>query len=356
MIGATIAFALSLFGLAQTAADATAPGACKAFGFGLLAWGWQLVSFYMGYVTGPRRTACENNLRGWRRFVEAARTSLYHEVVAIASALVIAALTWGQPNQTALWTFLLLWWMHLSAKLNIFFGVPNLSGELLPQHLNYLLSFMRQRPMNLFFPVSVSLSTVLAVVLAQRAIAPQATPYEATTGAILATLTALAIAEHWLLVTPFQINAIWRWRASAAGSNVAQTIASDSPTVLTRNVHVAAAPEQAGRTEDVDDSDYPGPYASGLVSWSPRLPAVCDTLGLRKVIESTARGAFGGVECLKGVVRTKAHWIRFEMVGEESNIAAFAPERRLEPLVVAVGRQVDYARLQAAFDSCAASG
>ncbi len=218
MTGATALFAFSLWGVAAGSADATPFGAYKAFLFGLLAWGWQLVGFYMGYVAGPRRTACESDLRGWRRFVEAARTSLYHELAVCASAVVIAALAWGKPNQVALWTFVLLWLMHLSAKLNIYFGVPNLGEELLPPHLDYLKTFMRRKPMNLFFPASVSAATIVAVLLAQRAYGAQATPFETTSYAILATLTVLAVAEHWLLVAPLQINAIWRWRASATSA------------------------------------------------------------------------------------------------------------------------------------------
>ena len=38
----------------------TTPGAAyEAFACGLAVWGWQLVSYYMGYITGPRKTACE---------------------------------------------------------------------------------------------------------------------------------------------------------------------------------------------------------------------------------------------------------------------------------------------------------
>ena len=65
--------------------------------------------------------------------------------------------------------------MHASAKLNLFFGVPNLGAEMLPRHLAYLESFMARRPMNMFFPLSVTISTVATALLAQRA-RTQATP------------------------------------------------------------------------------------------------------------------------------------------------------------------------------------
>ena len=39
----------------------------------------------------------------------------------------MVALTWGGANQVGTWTFLVLWVMRLSAKLNVFLGVPNLT-------------------------------------------------------------------------------------------------------------------------------------------------------------------------------------------------------------------------------------
>ena len=123
-----------------------------AFLCGLTAWAWQLVSYYMGFITGPRKTACPPHLRGWQRFVEAVRTSLYHEIAIILCAIVLVALTRDQPNQLGVWTFFILWWMHTSAKLNLYFGAPNLSEELLPEHLRFLATFMTRRPINLFFP------------------------------------------------------------------------------------------------------------------------------------------------------------------------------------------------------------
>ena len=49
--------------------------------------------------------------------------------------------------------------------MNLYFGMPNLGEEMLPEHLRYLISYMRRKPMNLLFPFSVSLSTVVTVLL-----------------------------------------------------------------------------------------------------------------------------------------------------------------------------------------------
>ncbi|MGA2045745.1 MAG: putative photosynthetic complex assembly protein PuhE [Roseiarcus sp.] len=260
MAGATALLAVALWGLVETGGSATATGAYLAFACGLLAWGWQLVSFYMGYVTGPRKTACAPDWVGWRRFIEAVRTSLYHELTVVVTAAAMLALTWRQPNQIALWTFVALWWMHQSAKLNVFFGVPNLGEELLPPHLRYLLSYMTRKPMNLLFPVSVSLSTVLTVLLAQKAAAADATPFEAAGFTMLATLMALAIAEHWFLVTPLETNALWRWGVKTMPAPAAVELERRDPALILTDVR---EPVRSHR--------------SGVEPWSEPLPAlVCD--------------------------------------------------------------------------------
>ncbi|KAF0125011.1 MAG: hypothetical protein FD148_2335, partial [Methylocystaceae bacterium] len=208
MACATALFALALWGIVATRSETTASSAYYAFLCGLIAWAWQLVSYYMGFITGPCKTACPPHLRGWRRFIEAVRTSLYHEIAIILCAVALVALTRNQPNQIGAWTFLILWWMHTSAKLNLYFGAPNLSEELLPEHLRYLATFMTRRPMNLFFPLSVSASTIVTVLIAQKALVAT-TAFELVGFTILATLMALAVAEHWFLVAPLRANALW---------------------------------------------------------------------------------------------------------------------------------------------------
>jgi putative photosynthetic complex assembly protein 2 len=286
MIGATAILALSLWGIAKTSADATLGGAYGAFAFGLLVWGWQLISFYMGYITGPRTTAYDGELSGWRRFVEAARTSLYHELAVCLSASIIAALTWDMPNKMGLWTFLLLWWMHLSAKLNIYCGVPNLSEELLPQHLHYLKSFMRRKPMNLFFPLSVSISTVIAVFLAQGVANAQATPFDTTCGIMLATLMALAIAEHWLLVAPLQTDIIWRWCVGVGsiedGVASSQSAKPDASTLSDGDAPLILGATLAERSSDSDNHSMAAGVSSRL-SWSAHPPTICDLVELNSV-------------------------------------------------------------------------
>jgi putative photosynthetic complex assembly protein 2 len=145
-----------------------------------------------------------------RHFRHAIEAILWHELAIVAGALLVALATRGGSNRVGLLAFLVLWGMRESAKLNLFLGVRNLGEAFLPERLRYLLSFFRRRPMNLLFPVSVTVGSWLAVEFAGRAL--DATSAFAVTGqAMLATLCALAMLEHWLMVLPLPADALWRW-------------------------------------------------------------------------------------------------------------------------------------------------
>ena len=210
MLGATLLLGAAFYGLWISADDTTVKGAYVAFASALVAWGWHEISFYMGYVTGPRKHACEDGCSGWAHFGHALRVSLWHELAILGSFAVIAAMTWGGANEIGLWTFVILWWMHESARLNVFLGVRNLNAHFLPPHLAYLKSFLNNKPMNLLFPFSVSISTVICSVLATEA-AMAVDPFRQAGFTFLATMMVLAILEHWFLVLPIPAEAMWNW-------------------------------------------------------------------------------------------------------------------------------------------------
>ena len=209
MAGATVVLAAALWGLHVSSLHATPAAAYAAFACGVLAWGWQEMSFYMGVVTGPRKTPCPEGCGGWAHFVHAVQTSLWHELAIIGSAVIVVALTWGQPNQVGTWSFLVLWWMHQSAKLNVFFGVRNLNEEFLPEHLNFLKSFLTKKPMNNFFPVSVTISTIITAAVLAKAFAHGTKPFDQVGLTFIGAFMALAVLEHWMLVMPMPAGAIW---------------------------------------------------------------------------------------------------------------------------------------------------
>lgn len=210
MAGATAILAASLAGLAISSGDVSVQGAYVAFASALGVWAWHEISFYMGYVTGPRKHACADGCKGWAHLGHALMVSLWHELAIIASFAGILALTWGGENQVGLWTFVILWWMHESARLNVVLGVRNVNAQFLPAHLAYLKSFLAVKPMNLLFPVSVTVSTVICAVMATEA-ALATDPFRQAGFTFLATMMALAILEHWFLVLPLPSEGLWNW-------------------------------------------------------------------------------------------------------------------------------------------------
>ena len=211
---ATVVFAISLLRLHETANDVSVTGAYAAFTYGVLVWGWQEMSFFMGFVTGPRREACPEGAGTWRRFRLALAACVYHELVILATAAGLVALTWGAPNQVGVWTFGVLWAMRQSSKLNVFAGVLNLNEQFLPAHLRYLSSYMRRRPMNLFFPLSVTAACVALGWMVQRAVAADTNAHHAAGLTFVATMLALAILEHWFLILPLPFAELWSWALS----------------------------------------------------------------------------------------------------------------------------------------------
>ena len=210
MAGAVL-FALALVRLHTGAADASVSGAYAAFTYAVIAWGWQEMTFFMGVLTGPRRTGCPEGCTGWRRFGHGVMACLHHELAIVVTAGVIAGATWGAPNQVGLWTFLLLWAMRQSAKLNFFLGVLNLGEQFIPPHLGYMRSFTRRRPMNLLMPFSIMAGTVVTTVLVLRAAEPGIGEARAAGLSFLATMLALAVLEHWFLVLPLPFERLWSW-------------------------------------------------------------------------------------------------------------------------------------------------
>jgi putative photosynthetic complex assembly protein 2 len=208
-----ISGALAVAGLAlvaRSAADASPVGAYTAFGAALLVWGWLELSFLTGLITGPRKVGCEPGCSEGRRFVQATQAILYHELALLAGFALLGALTWRQTNSVALSTFAVLWVMRLSAKLNLFLGVRNLSEEFLPKHLAYLQGYFRRRRMNLLLPISLIAAGAVALSVGQDALAARAGSFEATQLTLVATLLVLGMVEHLFMVLPFSASALWR--------------------------------------------------------------------------------------------------------------------------------------------------
>jgi putative photosynthetic complex assembly protein 2 len=214
MAAATSLMAASFYGLWATASDNSLASAYIAFSSGLLIWGWQEISLYMGYVTGPRKHRCQPGCSGVRHFGHAIAVNLWHELAIVAAAALVIYLTWGGSNSIGLWTYLILWWMHLSARLNVFLGVRNVSEEFVPPRMEVLKSFLNRKPMNLLFPISITVLTSAAVVLFSQAFAAES-DFEKAGNMFLGTLVALAMLEHWFLMLPLPVEKLFEWSLSS---------------------------------------------------------------------------------------------------------------------------------------------
>ena len=64
--------------------------------------------------------------------------------------------------------------------------------------------------MNFLFPVSVSASTIVTVMLAQKYAAAE-DAFQSTSFALLTSLLALAVLEHWFMVLPLPSERLWNW-------------------------------------------------------------------------------------------------------------------------------------------------
>jgi putative photosynthetic complex assembly protein 2 len=201
----------ALWAMWATAGIQTLWSALAAFTAGVALWGVHEAAFLGGMLTGPRRAPCPPDAVGWRRFRLAAATLMHHEIALALTALAMAVWLWDAPNPVALWTFVALWAMRLSVKFNIFLGAPNVAEEFLPDDLRYLASYFSPRPINLLFPLSVTIGTVAAGGLLLHAAEVAATPFDMAALAVVGALVALGTLEHWFLVLPIHEAALWRW-------------------------------------------------------------------------------------------------------------------------------------------------
>jgi putative photosynthetic complex assembly protein 2 len=335
LAGGAILAAIALYGVWATA-GATSPAAiCAAFAFAIVIWGWHELSFLLGEVTGPRKTPCPEGARGWARFRYACEAVIHHELALFATVLAIALLTWEAANQTALATFLVLWVMRLSAKLNIFFGVPNHTEEFLPAQLGYITTYFKRARMNYFFPVSVTAASVVLWLLIEHAAAPDTAPHMVQMLSLVSALLALAVLEHWLLVLPVSASAAWGAILKATGRQPA-------PHRFAVGHPASTAPQGAAPRS-----------GANLQSWASDLAAECDPEVLRDVLGALSKGTYGEVELVFGVAKAGPGWVHFNIEQGHSSLSAFRPRGHEQPCVVAIGRKLDRARLHAAFGACA---
>jgi putative photosynthetic complex assembly protein 2 len=180
----------------------------------LAVWGWIETAFLCGIIAGPERRDCPPGLPPGARFMRAWGAVMHHEMALLAGLLGLIAITSGAQSRVALWTYLILFLARISAKVNLFLGVPRINFEFLPARLAHLASYMRRGLASFFYPVAVTGLSVMTGFLIQGYLAAE-TPVDRAAAALLATLSALALIEHWLMVVPLPDAKLWRWMLPA---------------------------------------------------------------------------------------------------------------------------------------------
>jgi putative photosynthetic complex assembly protein 2 len=294
-----------------TAEEVSAAGAYLSFLAALAIWGAVEISFLGGLITGPNRKALPSELTGLPRFWSATRVVLWHEILILALGfLLIIAFAQG-PNRTGLMTYGILWLMRLSAKLNLYLGVRNTGETLLPAHLRYMSSYFAHRPMNLLFPFSITLGTLLSAWLFHEAFADGADAHQAVGFMLIATIASLAVIEHWFLMLPLPIETLWRWGLR------------DEP-----------APAQTATWF----TDRSGPF---------------DTRPLDALLVRITAGAFGSIESLKGSIRAPEGWLTLDFVDGTMHLRRAAATEAMRTGIIVTGRLLDMRGIQSEFEDYA---
>ncbi len=182
-----------------------------AFIGALLVWGWHEIGFLTGAAAGPRRVPAEPGLRGLERFTQASATVIHHEVALALTALLLISLSWNAPNQIGATVFVMLFFLRLSTKLNMYVGVPNSTAEMLPPHLTYLKTYFG--PNRMTWQLAASIAVIFAITCWFGALASRAEigSAEMAGASLLTTLCLLGWLEHLFLALPFRDGMLWGW-------------------------------------------------------------------------------------------------------------------------------------------------
>ena len=223
--------ALSMLALAISGATLSHAASLAGFTAAILLWGSLELAHNLGLVTGTHTDHCPAGARGWHRFRLALGTSIWHELSVLGTGIAVAVLLVEAINPTGALTFTVLWLMRWSAKLNLFLGVPNFNTDWFPSRLRHLASYIRRAPVSLFYPLALTLATLVLVAMLHRGIG--ANGAERLVYGLPAVLLMLAILEHVFLAIPLPDQELWnRWfRSDRPGrpADLSTDLSTDNP-------------------------------------------------------------------------------------------------------------------------------
>ncbi len=194
----------------------TVANAYLGFASVIVMWAWHELAFLTGWLTGPRRVTLAPGAQGWERFRQSTGVVIWHELALLLNFGVLLAMQQGQPGHVALCTFAVLWCMRFSAKLNLFFGVPEVGEQYLPRHLAYLGSYFRKGRLSAFFYLSVAASMGVWAWIVWEVVSGEVVV--STGWVLLASLLGLAVVEHLMMAFPTPMQKLWGWAMSRSAA------------------------------------------------------------------------------------------------------------------------------------------
>jgi hypothetical protein len=119
----------------------------------------------------------------------------------------------------------------------------------------FLKTFFLRKPVGAFFPISVTLSTAVLVILVQRIVEVAVTPFDVVSLTLVSTLFALGVVEHWFMLLPLPAIALWGWgmrsglppeditmKAGSDAQDIAKTPVTPPNLVVLSSVRTDAVP------------------------------------------------------------------------------------------------------------------
>lgn len=186
----------------------TIMSAFVTFTAGSIIWAFVEVSFYTGYIVGPQVRPIFTVGPSVIGFFQAIHRSLYHEALVLGLVALALLLSIGAKNKFGVYAFLMYWFMHQSAKLNIFLGVANTGREFVPDTVADMTQYMTIAHMNWLFPFSITFCTLLVAKLLRKTGEATEPAWRRVGFSIIGTMALMALLEHWLLVLPLN-QSLW---------------------------------------------------------------------------------------------------------------------------------------------------
>ncbi len=99
---------------------------------------------------------------------------------------------------------------RITAKLNLFYGVPQINTQFVPTPLQHIKTYFRNGPITAAFPIGVTFLSVTAALFIEGLFFAQ-TPADILGFAHWNALAVHAAIEHWFMDIPLPDAKLWRW-------------------------------------------------------------------------------------------------------------------------------------------------